>query len=42
MDASNLFPLRVEALVPTTSGPLVDEINGFGYYDKWPDVRVIT
>ncbi|MGH2921384.1 MAG: hypothetical protein ACRDKU_04875, partial [Gaiellaceae bacterium] len=41
-DASELFPIRVEALVPTTSGPLVSEINGFGYYDKWPDVRVLT
>jgi hypothetical protein len=41
-DASDLFPVRVEALVPTTSGPLVAEINGFGYYDKWPDVHVIT
>jgi hypothetical protein len=41
-DASDLFPLRVEALVPTTSGSLVAEVNGFGYYDKWLDVRVIT
>lgn len=41
-NAAELFPLRVEARVPTTAGALVDEIRGFGYYERWPEARAVT
>jgi hypothetical protein len=41
-EASDLFPLRVEALVPTKDGTLVHQIHGFGFFDKSLEIRVIV
>lgn len=39
---TTLFPVRYEATVPTTQGTPAGEIEGFAYYEKYPDVRVFT
>ena len=41
-DSAELFPLRVEAVVPTTRGSLVDEIVGFGYLDRSGETGLIV
>jgi len=40
--SSALFPLRYEAIVPTREGTATGEIAGFAYYDRYPNVRVLT